>query len=281
MTQPKKPTQGPKTFFNLKQEINLLTPIEQLNILGYLYFFIEDFNNAILFEWAFKNKPNKNFIKFQFRGASRRTPPRSDRAPLTYIPTEGFSRAGEVQSPHWGDCRLMISFFLVDTEDKCQRFQHSQAVGKCLDCPPYRCNPRRAFSGTSGTHLLPLEAQWALFGGKGVFLLCLLVPSAPQSSYVRWKIRDDLSGFFTLENWKMLTIARSKSRQHMHLRHLTMVSMCVSRRNLTFQKIDTYFVRTLFLKTNGGFALFSLNNCVFCLLLTLKSIFLWLFVDFY
>lgn len=42
--------QVPKTFFNLKQEINLLTPREYLGILGYLYFFIEDFNNSILFK---------------------------------------------------------------------------------------------------------------------------------------------------------------------------------------------------------------------------------------
>lgn len=37
-----------RLFFNLKDVINLLIPIEQLNILGYLYFFIENFNNTML-----------------------------------------------------------------------------------------------------------------------------------------------------------------------------------------------------------------------------------------
>lgn len=41
--------QLPKTFFlNLRQEVNLLTLVEDLDILGYLYFFIENFNNSIL-----------------------------------------------------------------------------------------------------------------------------------------------------------------------------------------------------------------------------------------
>lgn len=40
---------GSKDFFlNLKEEINVLIPTEKLSILGYLYFFIENFNNAIL-----------------------------------------------------------------------------------------------------------------------------------------------------------------------------------------------------------------------------------------
>lgn len=43
--------QLPKTFFlDLRQEINLLTLVEDLDILGYLYFFIENFNNSILFK---------------------------------------------------------------------------------------------------------------------------------------------------------------------------------------------------------------------------------------
>lgn len=42
---PLRPTPSKDNFLNLKEEMNLFIPIEQPDILGYLYFFIENFNN--------------------------------------------------------------------------------------------------------------------------------------------------------------------------------------------------------------------------------------------
>lgn len=42
---PLRPTPSKDFFLNLKEEMNLLITIEQLDILGYLYFFIENFTN--------------------------------------------------------------------------------------------------------------------------------------------------------------------------------------------------------------------------------------------